>query len=68
MELLSFHGITAEEEAQLRWIINETTVIPLNSTVEDIAIQFRRATRCKLPDAVVAASAVAVGATLVTND
>ncbi len=66
MELLSFHGITPEEEKHIRGLLGTLAVIPLDDEVEDTAIRIRSATRRKLPDAVVAASAVVSKAALVT--
>jgi len=68
MELLSFHGITPEEEKDIRDFLDEVSIVPLNADVEDTAIKMRRATRRKVPDAIVAASAVVLKAMLVTYD
>jgi predicted nucleic acid-binding protein len=68
MELLSFHGITPEEERLIRDFLDTVSIIPLNAEVEDTAIRLRRATRRKIPDAVVAASAIVSKAVLVTYD
>jgi predicted nucleic acid-binding protein len=68
MELLSFHSLTPEEEAFIVDLLGDVTIVPLNPDVEDVAIRLRRATRRKMPDAIVAASAVVSGATLVTCD
>jgi len=68
MELLSFHGITLEEEKHIYDFLGAVTLIPLNADVEETAIRFRRATRRKMPDAIVAASAIVSKAVLVTCD
>ena len=68
IELLSFHDISPFEERKILEILDGTSVLILNAKIEDIAIIFRRATRRKLPDAIVAASAISIGATLVTSD
>jgi predicted nucleic acid-binding protein len=68
MELLSFHGITLEEESCIRDMLASLHVVLCSDAIEQIAIRFRRATRAKLPDALVAASAIAAKATLVTCD
>ena len=68
MELLSFHGITPEAEKQIRDFLDAITIVPLNADVEETAIRLRRATRRKLPDAIVAASAIISKAVLVTCD
>ncbi|MDR2050159.1 MAG: PIN domain-containing protein [Deltaproteobacteria bacterium] len=68
MELLSFHSLTPEEEAFIMDLLSDVTIIPLNPDVEETAIRLRRATHRKMPDAIVAASAVVAGAVLVTCD
>jgi hypothetical protein len=68
MELLSFHGITPEQEKHIHELLNAVSIIPLNADVENTAIQLRRSTRLKIPDAIVAASAITSKAVLVTYD
>ena len=68
MELLSFHGVTPEHEKQIRDFLDAVSLVPLNANVEETAIKLRRATRRKLPDAIVAASAIVAKAVLVTYD
>jgi hypothetical protein len=68
MELLSFRGITPEDERHIRDFLNALSVVLLNADVEDTAIQLRRATRLKMPDAIVAASAIVSKTVLVTYD
>ncbi len=68
MELLSFHGITPDEERSIRDFLDNVSIVPLNGHVENIAIRLRRETRRKLPDAIVAASALYRNAVLVTCD
>ncbi|XOF34388.1 MAG: type II toxin-antitoxin system VapC family toxin [Candidatus Electrothrix sp. YB6] len=61
MELLSFPTITPEEEQAVN-------VMPLDDRIEDIAIHLRRTARNRLPDAIIAATAIRLDATLVTHD
>jgi len=68
MELLSFHGIIPEEEKNIRDFLDEVSIVPLNADVEDTATLLRRVTRLKVPDAIVAASAIVSKAVLVTYD
>ena len=68
MELLSFPGITPEEEAVINEFLECVTVLPLTEDIEKIAIALRRSVRRKMPDAIVAASAIRIEATLVTCD
>lgn len=68
MELLSFHGITPEEERHICAFLDTLSIIPMDDELEASAIRLRRATRRKLPDAIVAASAIISKATLITYD
>ena len=68
MELLSFPAITPEEEQAVNAFLDCVTVIPLDNRIEDIAIRLRRAARSKLPDAIIAATAIRLDAALVTHD
>lgn len=68
MELFSFHGITVDEERAINTFLDMIALVPLDAEVQEIAITLRRETKRKMPDAIVAASAVKVNATLVTCD
>lgn len=68
MELLGFPGITANEDALIRSRLARFHYIPINLVVEDRAIQLRRVRRIKLPDALIAASALCHGLELLTLD
>jgi predicted nucleic acid-binding protein len=68
MELLSFHGITRVEENLIHDFLNALTLVLLDADVEATAIRLRKALRCKMPDAIVAASAITSDATLLTCD
>ena len=68
MELLSYPGITTGEEERIRRFLDGVLVIPLSETIETTVIAMRRVVRLKLPDAIIAATALAIGATLITCD
>lgn len=68
MELLSFPGISSEEEERIRRFLADLAIIPLDDAIENTAIAIRRTARLKLPDAIVAATALSMGATLITGD
>jgi hypothetical protein len=68
MELLGFPGITPQEESALSDFLREVFVVPIDESVEDEAIRLRRGHRLKLPDAIIAATAMVADATLVTAD
>jgi predicted nucleic acid-binding protein len=68
MELLADPKHTQQSEQEARDFINSLTVVPINDEIEYRAILFRRKTRRKLPDSIIAATAMALGVPLVTQD
>ncbi|MDR1920233.1 MAG: type II toxin-antitoxin system VapC family toxin [Candidatus Adiutrix sp.] len=68
VELLSFHGLPPDEERRVRQFLRYVTVADFDEQVETATIAMRRVTRLKLPDAVIAATAVALEAPLFTFD
>lgn len=68
MELLSYPSIDAEAEGKIRAFLSEITVVGLTPEIVDATIRLRRRYSLKLPDAVVAATALILQAELLTND
>ena len=68
MELLSKKQITNNEERSILDFLDHLAVIPLSEKIEKQAIALRRSTKLKLPDSIVAATAVVLDAVLLTDD
>jgi predicted nucleic acid-binding protein len=68
MELLAKPGVTPDEERKIREFLADIVVAPLDNPVEKIAVEIRRTTTLKLPDCIVAATAIALDAILLTDD
>ncbi len=68
MELLSFPEITASEEQRIRFLINDCTVLFLTENIKNKAVILRRTYKIKLPDAIIAATAIENNLQLVTAD
>lgn len=68
IELLSFSDLSDEEELRIRDLLRVLGRIQLSDVVRDQTIRLRRNNRLKLPDAIIAASALTQQATLLTND
>jgi predicted nucleic acid-binding protein len=70
MEVLSKPDITPEAEREIQNFLEGITIIPLSDEIKWETIRIRRAgsPRLKLPDAIVAATAVVLNARLVTAD
>lgn len=67
IELLGFKGISEEEEQPFLKFIDNADMILLNDSIIDKTIALRKTYSVKLPDAIIAASAMAVKATLITR-
>jgi predicted nucleic acid-binding protein len=68
MELLSYPLLDESALSKIEAFLSEITIISLSESVKKLAIALRREHQLKLPDAIVAATALSLGATLVTND
>jgi predicted nucleic acid-binding protein len=68
MELQAKRDLPPEEIARRKSFLEKVTVIPLKADVEEEAIKLRQYTHLKLPDAIIAATAVKAGAVLLSYD
>ena len=68
MELLGYPQLTDQEEQQIRAFLTACQVQVLSEAIEEQAIALRRAGAFKLPDAIVAATAIAGKRHLLTLD
>ena len=68
MELLGFHGITQEEVALIKQKLDRLTYLPLTGNIEDAVIGLRQTRKIKLPDAIIAATALCSDLELLTLD
>lgn len=68
MELLGFPGISREEESLIQQKLERLTYLPLTRAIEDVVIGLRQTRKIKLPDAVIAATAICAGVELLTLD
>jgi predicted nucleic acid-binding protein len=68
MEALAYPSITPDEILRIRNFLGTCIVVPLDSKIEEVAIKISLATRKKLPDCIVAATGVIVGATIISRD
>lgn len=68
MELLGYPGITTHEEKSLKTFLTYLKILPISDAVCDQAILLRQTTKLKLPDALIAATAITCNLILVTCD
>ena len=68
IELLSYWGITTDEESNIKRFLSDLVIIPLTPEIKQKTILFRRRARCKTPDSIIAATAILIDALLITPD
>lgn len=68
MELLSFPRVTPTELSNLKALLSDCIIFPLNNTVKSRAIHIRRTYGTKLPDSIVAATSLECAVPLITAD
>lgn len=61
-------GTKPEEEAAVRRFLSRFEPVPLSATIAERAVEIRRATRVRLPDAIIRASAEVAHALLVSRN
>ena len=68
MELLSYPLLDDTSQSKIEGFLAGITIIGLSELVKKSAIRLRRDHQLKLPDAIVAGTALSLNAELVTND
>ena len=68
IETLAKPGMTGAEEAEAKALLYAFIRADLTDTARDEAIQIRRSKKLLLPDAVIAATAITLNATVLSND
>ncbi len=68
IEALSWVNHDKSKESLIRSFISDANILGLTRAVVDQCIQLRRSRKIRTPDAIIAATAIAYGLTLVTSD
>lgn len=68
IELLSFPLLTAENNQQIKNLLNDCTILDLSQEIKELTIELRKKYKIKLPDSIIAASAYSSKAPLLTSD
>jgi predicted nucleic acid-binding protein len=68
VEFLSKPGMLPNEETKRRTFLDGITLMDFNTEIQDETVAIRRAKKLKFPDAVVAATAVLLEVTALTDD
>ena len=65
---MSFSGITSDEENNIKSLLLDCKEISLTDEIKEKTIEIRKKYKTKLPDAIVAASAIVNNLPLITAD
>ena len=68
LELFAYPSLDAAEEALIEEVLTTISIIPVDSHIARLASFVRRQYRLKVPDSVIAATAMFAGRTLVTRN
>lgn len=68
MELLSWKSLKTKDEQVIKEFISDSTVFPLEESIITKAILLRRTNKIKLPDAIIAATAIVNNLQLITHN
>jgi predicted nucleic acid-binding protein len=68
LEVIGFPGLIAADELGLRDLLDQFSEAPIDDAVIERAIEIRKSVRIKIPDALVAATALIYEANLVTRN
>lgn len=68
MELLGVFSISKSKKASMQRIINECYVLEMNQSIKIIAINLKQKYKLKLPDAIIAATAIHYNLMFITSD
>jgi predicted nucleic acid-binding protein len=68
MEILSFPALTSDDEERINRFLTDFTIVPLNEEVEKNAVLIRRSKQLKIPDSIIAATALTADSILISSD
>ena len=67
-ELLGYKGITSKEQQIIKLFLNECIIIDINEEIKKTTIQIKQKHQIKLPDSIIAATALFIEIPLLTAD
>lgn len=68
LELLGYKDISESQEQQISEVLNDCSVIQMNNLIKEKYIKIKRAYSIKLPDAIIAATALVFDMPFITAD
>ena len=68
IEVLGAFSISKTKKAQLHDILEDCTIVEMTAEIKQICIKIRQQYKMKIPDAIIAATAIVLKRSLVTSD
>jgi predicted nucleic acid-binding protein len=68
MEAMVYHGKDPEHLALVNVFLGRCELVEIHRSIQDVAVELRMKYRLKLPDAIIAATAIHLGIPLITAD
>jgi len=68
MELLSYKNITHSEQTTIEDFLDDLVILDIDQKIKFNAIEVKKASNMKLPDSIIAGTAIALKLPLVTSD
>lgn len=68
IELLSYNNLTLKEEKSIRDFLSKFRIINIDEAIKEEAISLRKQYRLKLPDCIIAATAISLQLKFITAD
>lgn len=68
IEVLGFPQLTASEEGAVRKLLHEFEEVPVSDSIIEETILIRKSSRIRIPDAIIASTAIITQAVLVTRN
>ena len=68
METLGYNFTSADEQSTMEIFINGSTLLDINNHIVDKTIAIRKSKKIKLPDAIIAATAIIYDLTLISRN
>jgi len=68
MELLSYKNITIEEKLTIEHFLKDFVIVPIDEKLKLNTIEVKKTSNMKLPDSIIAATAITLKLPLITSD
>lgn len=68
IEILGFGDISKSEETAVTFFLEDCNILDINKGIKDISITLRKKYKIKLPDAIIAATAIFLNLPLISAD